>query len=360
MKIKYIALYLLIVVLALIQGCKKENGDESGPGPVTAIETSSDYGSIKLTWTNPTDEDFFLVDINFKDENGANRSVKSSQYSNEKIIEGFGDTNDYEFKLTAYDEAGNASSPQTIVGTPMTPPYQIVINSISLVPDFGGVKVAWINETGKKVKVLVSYKDSEGNLKSVSLNAEETGESSITGLESVEYPFDVVATDVYGHESESKSFTATPLVEEKLDKSLWTVVDFSSEEPAEGAPNGLVTAAFDDNLGTFWHTQWSGGSPGYPHYFTIDMGQNVAITKFECFRRQGDSRGQTKVQFLGSTDGQNWIDFGAFDCDSGSDEGQVFNMSGTEIRYFKYVALEGPNFFAFLAEINAYGGVIEE
>ena len=58
---------------------------------------------------------------------------------------------------------------------------------------------------------------------------------------------------------------------DKLSKEKWTIKDFSTEEPNEGAPNGLASAAIDNQLNTFWHTQWSGGSPGYPHHFTVDL-----------------------------------------------------------------------------------------
>ncbi|MBR8535074.1 DUF4959 domain-containing protein [Carboxylicivirga sediminis] len=351
---------ILMIVGCMLFACEKEEGETTPPGPVSNIEAISDYGSVKLSWTNPTDEDLFYVDINYTDEKGKARSVKASKYSQEKVIEGFGNTDSNEFTLTAYDENGNASEKQSVTANANTPPYELVIGTVDLKPDFGGVKVSWVNETGKKVKVVVSYTDEDQQEQSVSFNALETGVGSIGGLTVQEYTFSVIATDVYEHKSEPVIFTATPLVEEQIDRTGWAVVDFSSEEPAEGAPNGLVTASFDGELGTFWHTQWNGGSPDYPHWFIIDMGQQVAVSKFECYRRQGDSRGQTKIQLLGSVDGITWTDYGEFDFDATIDDGQQFAIAGSpQMRYFKYVAVEGPNFFAFLSEIYIYGGVIQ-
>lgn len=144
---------------------------------------------------------------------------------------------------------------------------------------------------------------------------------------------------------------------EKIDKSNWEIVDFSTEEPGEGAPNGLASAAIDDNLGTFWHTQWSGGSPGYPHHFTVDMKDIVKIDQFEVFRRSGDNRGQTQFQLHTSIDGVNFTSQGTFEYDPNA-ESQKYNLPGLPMaRYIKYVATQGPNFFAFLAELDVYGQV---
>lgn len=167
-----------------------------------------------------------------------------------------------------------------------------------------------------------------------------------TALEAYEDKF-------YTHLAE---FSVEGVVAEKIDRSAWEVTGFSTEEPAEGAPNGLVTAALDGNLGTFWHTQWNGGSPGYPHYFVVDMKQQVKILAVECFRRQGDNRGQSKYKIHTSNDGVNFTDQGTFDFNNQIDAGQVASLSFMpEARYVKYEAIEGPNNYAFLAEFYVYG-----
>ncbi len=147
------------------------------------------------------------------------------------------------------------------------------------------------------------------------------------------------------------------VVAEQIDRSTWDVADFSTEEPAEGAsPKGRVIATLDGDLSTFWHTQWNGGSPGYPHYFVVDMKQQVKILAVECFRRQGDDRGQNKYKIHTSNDGVNFVDQGTFDFDNKIDAGQVVSLSFMpEARYVKYEAIEGPNNYAFLSEFYVYG-----
>lgn len=153
----------------------------------------------------------------------------------------------------------------------------------------------------------------------------------------------------------SVSTSAQIAYEGKVSKENWTISGFDTEEPAEGAPNGLANAIIDDNLNSFWHSQWSGGNPGFPHWVSIDMGQEVVISSIEVFRRQGNGGGQTKHQFMYSSNGTDWTDFGTFKMNATTDSGQKFkNTTNPTARYIKYVALEGPNFYAFLAELNVY------
>jgi hypothetical protein len=144
---------------------------------------------------------------------------------------------------------------------------------------------------------------------------------------------------------------------EKIDKADWEIADFSSE----AAPSYLASFAIDDNIGTFWHSQYAGDAPDYPHHFTVDMKKMVKIDRVECFRRQGNGNGQTKFKIYTSLDGITFESWGPFDFDSQSDNGQMYYFSSLpECKFIKYEAVEGPNSFAFLSEINVYGQVIQE
>lgn len=147
----------------------------------------------------------------------------------------------------------------------------------------------------------------------------------------------------------------------KLPNAGWTISGCSSEEPEEGgteSPLGYATAMIDGDLTTFWHSRWKDPVPGYPHWVAVDMGAEHVISSFVCYRRPGDNRGQTKNRFWTSLDGVNWDDQGEFPFDPDTDAGQTFPMNNyPTARYFKYEATEGPNAWAFLTEIEAYGEV---
>ncbi|HEX3010103.1 MAG TPA: DUF4959 domain-containing protein [Bacteroidales bacterium] len=346
----------IVFCACMFLSCEKEDDDTSAPAPVADVTVKAGYGELMFEWTPPQDSDLHYVNISFKDVNGNPRSEKVSHFVKGDTITGFADTTEYSFTLTAIDRSGNASEPITVTAKPLAPPFSKVIKTVQLVPDFGGAKVSWENVTGATVSVQVMYKDNDGKkVANLFTSAAAAGEGLISNLNANERVFSVTVTDIAGNVSDPVSFTVLPLAESLVDKSQWAVVSFSSEEPAEN-PNGFAKNIFDGKLNTFWHSAWSSSQPGYPHWIIVDMQKEITISRFECFRRQGNGNGQTSHQFLTSTDGATWVDQGTFAFDAGKDAGQSFRMvKNPKARYFKYVALEGPNFYAFLGEINVYG-----
>ena len=73
-------------------------------------------------------------------------------------------------------------------------------------------------------------------------------------------------------------------------------------------PNYAAVYAFDGNVNTFWHTQWSPSAPPPPHDIQIDLGQTYAIDGFRYLPRQdGSPNGRIgQYQFYVSMDGVNW------------------------------------------------------
>lgn len=144
---------------------------------------------------------------------------------------------------------------------------------------------------------------------------------------------------------------------ERLDNSDWSIVDFSSEEAGgEGPVNGYANAAIDGDLGTFWHSAWSSGSPVYPHHFTVDLGAEQNIAAFEIFRRSGRTGASEAHEFWVSSDNVNFTKVASLDAVLDTDNGYMANATTvTTGRYVKYVATTGPNNFTYLGEIYIYG-----
>ncbi|MBR5533163.1 MAG: discoidin domain-containing protein, partial [Bacteroidales bacterium] len=82
-----------------------------------------------------------------------------------------------------------------------------------------------------------------------------------------------------------KTYVANFQRDPKLDRTGWTVTASSQEASGEGAGNGVASCIVDDNLGTFWHSQWQGTEPGYPHWFMIDMKSSKSFDAFEYVSR---------------------------------------------------------------------------
>jgi hypothetical protein len=201
-----------------------------------------------------------------------------------------------------------------------------------------GTEVKYTKSNGEKATLVLSANSSTLKLSDFSASSDSIAYRSF-------YVPDSSAIDTF---ATSWSNYAVPFIELRMSKSAWQITGFSSEEPGDGA-----VRVIDGDINTIWHTPWSSSQPGYPHYFIVDMGETVNITMFEVYGRQNDNRGQIKHQFLVSEDGVNWLDMGTFTINPNTNEAQSYRITSNPVaRYFKYVALEGPNFFASLAEIN--------
>ncbi len=146
----------------------------------------------------------------------------------------------------------------------------------------------------------------------------------------------------------------TDITLKKIRKTKWIITDFDLQV------NGRfpVTHVIDDNLTTFWHTPYDNTSLVHPHWFIVDMGQEVTIGAIEVFRRQDSTNGPSLIQFLYSKNGTDWNDFGTFPMNRDTDEGQLYYSATVPVfptaRYVKFVALESPNYFTMLGELNVY------
>lgn len=148
----------------------------------------------------------------------------------------------------------------------------------------------------------------------------------------------------------------------KLDNANWSVADFSSEEASgEGSDNGRVIHAIDGNSSTFWHSQWEGASPDYPHYFVIDMSQEETVKGFSFIHRNGKYNGRPKdITIETSNDNVTWTDQGNHTLSDQSLEQAIELPQATTCRYFKVTIKTGYDeggediFFTHLAEVGAY------
>lgn len=142
------------------------------------------------------------------------------------------------------------------------------------------------------------------------------------------------------------------------DRAAWGITGFSSQEAnGEGPNNGRVIHTLDNNNGTFWHSQWQGGSPGPPHWFSIDMGTEKTLHGLSFVGRQGDYNGRpNEVNVQVSIDNSTWTDAGTFTLQNNKDLQSVFLPDGfKQARYFKVSVNSSYNAgYTHLAEFNAF------
>lgn len=142
------------------------------------------------------------------------------------------------------------------------------------------------------------------------------------------------------------------------DRANWAIIGFSSQEAnGEGPNNGRAIFALDGNTGTFWHTQWSGGSPGPPHFLVIDMKEVKTLHGLSFVGRQGDGGGKpNEVNIQVSLDNVAWVDAGTFNLLNNKDLQKQFLPNGFKnARYFKVSVNSSYNAsYTQIAELNAF------
>jgi HEAT repeat protein len=147
-----------------------------------------------------------------------------------------------------------------------------------------------------------------------------------------------------------------------LPKSRWKVVSFSSENTQNEDERAVL--AIDGNPNTFWHTLWSGSSPGHPHHIAVDMAEEATITGFTYLPRQDGRQIKGVIgefEFYVSRDPNDWgrpVVTGRFDKIEVDPRGRVVLMNRPVTgRYFKVVSLSAPGGepYAGAAEIGVLG-----
>jgi hypothetical protein len=136
---------------------------------------------------------------------------------------------------------------------------------------------------------------------------------------------------------------AMPAVERTFAKEIvraaWKVLSVSSEEPGEG----MVTYAFDNKPGTYWHTDWRNVNPDYPHNFVVDLGETLDIAAVKLLPRMEAINGLIGVcQIELSEDGKTWktVFNGKTGWTPDTRGLKKIEIEKTSARYLRFTALE--------------------
>lgn len=212
-----------------------------------------------------------------------------------------------------------------------------------------GTKESIIQYDGKEIVVAA-------NTKSVVIE----GVSPTARLSLVTYLEDKGSGKLYATSPIQVAVETLPVkdLSKKIDMAQWEVVNFSSQqESGEGEAGGHASHAIDDNLSTFWHTQYSPAQPVFPHYMTVDMHETNAIKAISVARRGNNASFASKMRLEVSLDGENWNLSGEFFPINTIDGLQWFSLNSIVTgRYFKLTALSSATSATYtcISEINLF------
>ena len=146
------------------------------------------------------------------------------------------------------------------------------------------------------------------------------------------------------------------VIEKEQSKTGW-IASASSEHPGEAT--GLASALIDNNIGTFWHSNYGGVAATYPHEAQVLFNSEVFVTKISLHKRQAANTTWFKVfDLYGTTDGTTWKLLGE-NLETVADEldAQYYPIDPQYLKGIKLLMKSGHNTSSttHLAEISVFG-----
>ena len=295
MKFKNQSFTITIALIAMIgvTSCEKNNGyneivskDMTKPDVITNIKVENFNGGANITYDLPNSPNVLYVLAKYKINDKTVRETKSSYYSDTVVVNGFAKEAEYEVELHTVSRANVKSDPVYVKVNPKTPVYRVVSPTLQLTPDFGGINIKAQNTLKKEVGIIfVAYNAQTRQMEVVDqfFTKTEHIDYSIRGYASTAKDFGVYVTDKWGNISDTLKANLTPLYEELVDKSKFSVYNLASDTPI--GYNWQLPNLWNGNTeGDGWHTLE--GSPR-PYVATFGIGKTYKLSRFVMWERTG-------------------------------------------------------------------------
>lgn len=151
------------------------------------------------------------------------------------------------------------------------------------------------------------------------------------------------------------------------DDSIIPTTDFSftcdnEQNPAEGS-DGPISNAFDGDITTLWHSQYSPSIKALPATFTVDMGKEYKINKLTYVPRQsGGANGYITSYdlYVKKAENDDWTQVVTDGVWASDTKEKTAKFNTVDARYIKFVAKEGSNGFATASEFHIHQVLNEE
>jgi len=388
-------LSILLFSLVILFSCKDdESNDSTPPGSLTVENITPTNGGGIISYVLPDDLDILFVRAEYTNSLGEDVYRVSSSHNNFIEIDGLNQNSPVQVRLFVVDENENMSQTVEVEFTPLPSFIFLVQETITITPDLGGVKIEWENIAEKTVYVHLHIENgSDEDIRILSSNS--LNESVfVRGLESVEMTFLTKVEDFDGNITDlEEKATLTPLFEEMIDKSTWTLM---SQLSVNGnAWEGETTAFWDDVVDTaetnsdnsyfiIWRDQ-NGGTLNWPLDIVINLNKNVRIHRFKVWQRAFWYGGPTGAPYYyqeenlrsfdlyASNNSVDWTLLGQYDIGDPSDEngsipqdyidaaanGHDFDLEGVsdKFRYLKFSITSnfGSDTYVHGSEITLWG-----
>lgn len=313
---------ILSISVFLFFGCTKvqdwsDAKDTIPPGIVTNPKVENLHGGTRISYNLPTDIDLLGVKAKYKyDEEDQYREIFSSIYRDTIEIFGFPNTDERTISLLSVDKSGNESEPVEVKIKPLTVPVELIKNSISAQPTYGGIYVKWNNEMNSNISISVYTMDTTGKLVLDEAYYSKLKEDSYNfrGYDDNERSFRIEVKDRWGNVTHLDTILK-PLYEEEIisrdnqgkllferfswadGAALWrgeTSKDKASSEGWANAFDGITLGGkpywgSGNNLLNTFDPSFPKNQIVFPIYVIFDLKEEVTLSRIIIWGRGVDS-----------------------------------------------------------------------
>lgn len=310
--LKYI-FFIPFISLLIMQACKEdihtpENQSGDAPSPVMNPVIEPLPGASKISYELPSGVNLLCVKATYEPQKGVTREVKASYYTNNLIVDGFGDTLTHPVRLYSVGRNNKESEPVSVTVKPQSPPIFGIFKSIaeSVQETFGGIKFKVKNPSEADVRIYASTIDSLGEWvpSETFYTSTAMGDFSVRGYDSTSRPFKITVKDRWNNSSDTLERIFHPWFEQKLDKTKFSQVNLPTDQNTPNAAGRGMFRIWDENYGNNDFVTTVGF--GIPQWFTFDLGVKARLSRIIVYNR---SSGATYIYNAGAV--KEWEIFGS-------------------------------------------------
>lgn len=297
MRISKYTTTLLLAVSLLFVACddQEQNEDMTPPGVLTDVQYTPTNGGAVFSYNLPADDDILCVKAYYTNTLGEDLFKVSSHYIDDLEIDGYNDTDEHTVSLVVVDRSKNESDPVNFKFRPLESNIQVVLDSMKISPDYGGVRVEWVNPAQKTVYTHLSYTDTAGREITEFLSSSRLYESFvIRGMDTTSTEFFTLIEDFYGNKTDKESQGEhTPLFEERVDFTKWTMIPSLSVDAVGNvvdgnAWEGSIEYIWDGKVDVYgapdaernyamFNREDNGGALNFPLDVVLDLGNDNGV-----------------------------------------------------------------------------------
>lgn len=283
---------ILSLFLAICFGCEEEYigqypVDSTAPAPVSKITVENLKGRAIISYALPEEDDLLFVKAVHTSPAGKRVETPSSAYASSVELKGFGRSQKVQVQLISVDKSYNESTPVTVEIEPFDSPIYEIINTLTLIESFGGLKLTWENPLGEEIVFGALMKDSEGNFKHIETiySTETEALRAIRGLDAVPTDFAFYIRDMYYNYTDTLYAQLTPYFETELDKANFMALPISSKFTFHSYGGSSMTRMWNNVYNVDNDLFYLVAGIGEKIYFAFDMGVETKVSRFRLWPR---------------------------------------------------------------------------